>query len=980
MKRFLLILGILLCATVARAQGYQENNTAQSGAGLPLAGASVAVCSPATIASAAVTNNLATLVMSSNPVTAGFIVGGTLTVAGFTGADTYFNGNFTILAVSTSTITYPLTHANAAGASVGTAVQRGTSGPCASLAALYSDTTLGTPISNPTLTDGLGNYAFGIAPGPYWLQIYGPNVATTFRQVTYPCVTTGGCGSGGGGSGTGYPNLGPNPITAITNAAYGSQPCDGVTINTVQMNNAINGLLITGGTPFIPDNCTGAITFTSPTEGIALSFGGRFNPTSTMHVPGGYALQCHEPFQHSNGFIPFLNTTNCPINTSLSTVLSLENASGFDGLVSGLSFYGPGTQLAVNKSGNTIFRDIWSQVNNDAGIPFKGVNGFGYYFERGGFLANSPWPTGAPSMNFITTDISPGCDPPRIILWDRTFLDQKGVNFDSHLCAHGGDSTFIHSQLQLYEGGSDCMFCLDITGGGYGAWDLYEPITADNAGGLPTPVVQLTGIPGVHTFYSSLIVNPGPVGPIYRQPPGTNQEGPHLFDGAIEIGCIASYCPLGIYGYSNSFFNINKHGGLTTFANTPSAAFAGGMKIPIGPPSLFLTPSSSGGTLPAGLVCYMVVVRDSLGKDGFPSGDICTTLTGSTSSVSMTLSYTVTGAASYLIYRHIGGPIEDDLASPVTTVAFISSLPGTPFVDTGGAGAGNFLPIQMEYDPATVAATDQLTESGGWLGVGGCIAIGRQGCAGGAPGDLQIAGHLTPSDILGPLNINVGGFQGIITHFNTANRAYTLQNANGTLAFTSDFTTPAMFIGQPANVYPVWNGTAMVVGVPGTVVNVQASSTYPIAPTDRSEVVKRTNTTAGTDTLGLIGGPGYDSSFYWTDMCWGTAKCAVSATAPNTFTVNGVPGLTSLQKNAGDTAYVSTESATGVANAIVVNGNMPQLFAALQTCSVPMAGRTAMVTDPATTTWGATMTGTGTPALPYALVLCDGQNWTVVGK
>ena len=165
MKRFLLILGILLCATVARAQGYQENNTAQSGAGLPLAGASVAVCSPATIASAAVTNNLATLVMSSNPVTAGFIVGGTLTVAGFTGADTYFNGNFTILAVSTSTITYPLTHANAAGASVGTAVQRGTSGPCASLAALYADTTLGTPISNPTLTDGLGNYAFGIAPG-----------------------------------------------------------------------------------------------------------------------------------------------------------------------------------------------------------------------------------------------------------------------------------------------------------------------------------------------------------------------------------------------------------------------------------------------------------------------------------------------------------------------------------------------------------------------------------------------------------------------------------------------------------------------------------------------------------------------------------------------------------------------------------------------------------------------------------------------
>ena len=129
-------------------------------------------------------------------------------------------------------------------------------------------------------------------------------------------------------------------------------------------------------------------------------------------------------------------------------------------------------------------------------------------------------------------------------------------------------------------------------------------------------------------------MNPGPVGPIFRQPPGTNSEGPHLFDGAVEIGCIEAYCPLGIYGYSNNWLNINKHGGLTTRADNPSAAFGGGMKIPFIEPCVFeSTPSSSGGTLAAGLTCYMIVVRDSLGNDGFPSGDICTTLTGPTSSV-----------------------------------------------------------------------------------------------------------------------------------------------------------------------------------------------------------------------------------------------------------------------------------------------------------------------------------------------------------
>ena len=55
----------------------------------------------------------------------------------------------------------------------------------------------------------------------------------------------------------------------------------------------------------------------------------------------------------------------------------------------------------------------------------------------------------------------------------------------------------------------------------------------------------------------------------------------------------------------------------------------------------------------------------------------------------------------------------------------------------------------------------------------------------------------------------------------------------------------------------------------------------------------------------------------------------------------------------------------------------PQTFASLLTCSSSLTGMTAMVSDSTTVTWGATVTGGGTSK---ALALCDGTNWTVVGK
>lgn len=57
----------------------------------------------------------------------------------------------------------------------------------------------------------------------------------------------------------------------------------------------------------------------------------------------------------------------------------------------------------------------------------------------------------------------------------------------------------------------------------------------------------------------------------------------------------------------------------------------------------------------------------------------------------------------------------------------------------------------------------------------------------------------------------------------------------------------------------------------------------------------------------------------------------------------------------------------------------PGLFSTLGACTTSTVG-IAIVTDSTTQTWGATVTGTGTPATPYTAVLCDGVNWTVFGK
>ena len=190
MKRTILALIALLafCGS-AKAQVGRYETYVHDSQGRPLAGVNVSVCSPMATTAASVTNNLVTLTMASNPITAGFQATFPVTVSGFTGGDTYLNGTFTIASVSSTAILFPLTHANASAASNGTAIMGGnTIQACAPLATLYTDNTGILTSPNPFVTDGFGNAGFwaglsGTTGSVFYVQYYGPTVVTTINIV-----------------------------------------------------------------------------------------------------------------------------------------------------------------------------------------------------------------------------------------------------------------------------------------------------------------------------------------------------------------------------------------------------------------------------------------------------------------------------------------------------------------------------------------------------------------------------------------------------------------------------------------------------------------------------------------------------------------------------------------------------------------------------------------------------------------------------
>ena len=240
--------------------------------GRPMAGVDVAICQPLATTAAQVISNTAVLTMASNPVTAGFVAGMQIQVSGFSGADTYFNGGtfsngtgitggYAILSVTSTTITYALTHANAAASSNGTVLQQGsgTTG-CAGLSPVYTDPGMTQPVAQPIVTDAYGNWnAFAQSGQLYYVQFYGSGVTTSMRWIMVNVSANAA--------------LKPQSSDAVLYVSpNGNDSNDGLSVGTAKLTllGAYNGLASTGGTIYV----SGSGVQCTPVAGQGLGIGG----------------------------------------------------------------------------------------------------------------------------------------------------------------------------------------------------------------------------------------------------------------------------------------------------------------------------------------------------------------------------------------------------------------------------------------------------------------------------------------------------------------------------------------------------------------------------------------------------------------------------------------------------------------------------------------------------------------------------------
>jgi len=239
LKASIALLGViitLLLPAISRSQGNLGSNSSPvvNRQGIPIGGASISVCQPLATTAASVTSNLATLTMTSNPVTAGFVPGMSILVSGFIGGDTYYNAGtltngkivsgWTILTVSPTTIVFQLVHANASASTNGTVLQEGNGvTPCAGLSSIFQDPALSIPAINPTTSDQLGNWNVFAASGIYYVQFYSPTIIPTVKII-----------------GVSLPSLSGLPGLALNNTWVGS--------NSFSSSSSFSGLTTFTGT------------------------------------------------------------------------------------------------------------------------------------------------------------------------------------------------------------------------------------------------------------------------------------------------------------------------------------------------------------------------------------------------------------------------------------------------------------------------------------------------------------------------------------------------------------------------------------------------------------------------------------------------------------------------------------------------------------------------------------------------------------
>lgn len=194
MKKYLPFL-LLAFPSVAfcQAQGSFYSNVVQTQTGLR-AGATITVCATSAIANSPTGATESGTTATITTIAAhGFVAGQIVQITGV--SNTLYNGQFTILTVPTTT-TFTYTNSNSGLAASGQGAVLPTNVPCSPTASIFSDIGLTAAKTNPTTTDGLGNFSFYAAPGLYVYSITGQGILTSSGgpfTFQIPCIAGQNC-------------------------------------------------------------------------------------------------------------------------------------------------------------------------------------------------------------------------------------------------------------------------------------------------------------------------------------------------------------------------------------------------------------------------------------------------------------------------------------------------------------------------------------------------------------------------------------------------------------------------------------------------------------------------------------------------------------------------------------------------------------------------------------------------------------------
>jgi hypothetical protein len=197
------------------------------------------------------------------------------------------------------------------------------------------------------------------------------------------------------------------------------------------------------------------------------------------------------------------------------------------------------------------------------------------------------------------------------------------------------------------------------------------------------------------------------------------------------------------------------------------------------------TASTTGGLLATGTY-YVLPVAEGKNVGGtaaesVPGNEYVVPVTGPAGSITCAVGGTIfpNGATGIRFYYGTAGSLQESV--------YERSNPTMGNYGTFtiiGSGAVSATPAQLQPNPATMAVTDALggqyetvaTADTPVYGPTACFGIGMR------------CGALTTyrAQIAGKTALTIGGFDGIFTHANTANRTYTLPDATGTVALTSN--------------------------------------------------------------------------------------------------------------------------------------------------------------------------------------------------